>query len=304
MKEEIISPITKTNDVRIVAIIPVERVIELYKRKIRIDVQKYFNDVKQLTIYKCNKTNLRFFTPFSAAGDESFYVELDRVRPQHRTRWKWEHEQIINHITSGMKVLEIGCGWGTFLRKAKENGALVTGLELTKNVVESNLDLDLRAELIEQHAIDNVGMYDLVCSFQVVEHIVELNSFLKKSIECLKAGGKFVISVPNYDCYLFRKDFDHTLNLPPHHISLWSKSALINIAQIYGLSVEEVITQPVSEKEYGQYYEVFLRNTIKLSNNKIREKIYTWTLPVVKKLFFRFFPPKVYTCITVIYKKQ
>jgi SAM-dependent methyltransferase len=157
-------------------------------------------------------------------------------------------------------------------------------------------------QLIDAHLQTHANHYDLICSFQVVEHIAELKDFFADSIACLKPGGLYAISVPNNACYLFSNDPDHTLNLPPHHINLWEEQSLRNIAPMFGLSVLAVHKEPANKLNYGNYYEVFLRNTLKLKGESL-ELVYKITRPIVK-LAMRLLPPKYGACITVIYQKQ
>ena len=75
-----------------------------------------------------------------------------------------------------------------------------------------------------------------------------------------------------------------------------------NIAPLFGLSVVAVHKEPANKLNYGNYYEVFLRNTLKLKGETL-ELVYKMTRPIVK-LAMRLQPPKYGACITVIYQKQ
>ena len=178
------------------------------------------------------------------------------------------------------------------------------GLELNPHAVASAQAKGLQVfnQLVDVHLQTHANYYDLICSFQVVEHIAELKDFFADSIACLKTGGLYAISVPNNECYLFSNDPDHTLNLPPHHINLWEEQSLRNIAPLFGLSVVAVHKEPANKLNYGNYYEVFLRNTLKLKGETL-ELVYKMTRPIVK-LAMRLQPPKYGACITVIYQKQ
>lgn len=299
-----ISPITKNNNVKFIQSIEKERIIKLYS-SIGYDVERFFKDIKTIDIYECNETKLRYFHPSNIAGDAKFYEDLDKNTTNYYSNWKWEHDMAIKHVNAGDAILEIGCAYGNFLKKTISKGATKTvGLELNKNAVADAVKngLDVRVEFIEDHAQNNSEMYDMVCSFQVVEHISDLDSFMKASIACLKKGGTLVISVPNNDCYLFKNDLDHTLNLPPHHMGLWTEESLTNIAKIYNLEVTKVYKQPAIKENYGIYYEVFLRNTLGFKG-VFKSLILTITRPIVK-ILLGIFKPNPGVCITVVYKKK
>lgn len=299
-----ISPITKTDDVSFIKSIKTDRIIRLYKN-LGYDVARFFDKLDTVDIYECNVSKLKYFYPSNIAGDADFYEALGKNTKNYYADWKWEHEQVIKHVQNDASILEVGCAHGSFLKKALEMGAgRVCGLELNLHAVEeaNKNGLDVRSELIEEHAKKMQGQYDLVCSFQVVEHISDLDSYISESLACLKQGGKLVISVPNFDCYLYKNDLDHTLNLPPHHMGLWTEESLINIAKIYNLEIVEILKQPAVKENYGLYYEVFLRNTLKL-DGILKTIVLSSTRPIVKMLM-KIFPPKLGVCITAIYRKK
>lgn len=299
-----ISPITKTNNVKLIHSIKTNRIVKLYK-KLGYDVERFFDGLNTVDIYQCNDSKLKYYHPNTIAGDAKFYEDLDKNTTNYYSTWKWEHDQVIKYVNNNASVLEVGCAYGNFLKKALEVGAAkVCGLELNQNAIKDaqKNGLDVKSELIEEHAKNHTNEYDLVCSFQVVEHISDLDSFIKSSLDSLKQGGTFVISVPNNDCYLYKNDLDHILNLPPHHMGLWTEESLLSIAKIYNLEVVEIQKQPASKENYGIYYEVFLRNTLKL-DGWLKSLILIPTRPVVK-LLMNIFPPKLGVCITAIYKKK
>ncbi len=299
-----ISPITKTDNVSFIKSIKTDRIIALYK-KLGYDVERFFVGLDKIDIYQCNESKLKYFHPTNIAGDADFYEALGKNTKNYYSDWKWEHEQVIKHVEKNASVLEVGCAHGSFLKKTLERGAgRASGLELNLHAVEEakKSGLDVSSEMIEEHAKKMKAQYDLVCSFQVVEHISDLDSYISSSLECLKQGGKFVISVPNFDCYLYQNDLDHTLNLPPHHMGLWTEEALRNIAKIYNLEVVEIKKQPAIKENYGLYYEVFLRNTLKLEGG-LKSLVLSTTRPLVK-ILMNIYPPKLGVCITAIYRKK
>lgn len=84
-------------------------------------------------------------------------------------------------------------------------------------------------ESVEDHAKRNRGRYDAVCSFQVLEHVADPRSFLEAAMSCLRPGGLLIVSVPSYDSFL-RRAPNLVLNMPPHHVTLWSDRALLGMA--------------------------------------------------------------------------
>lgn len=297
------SPLTKSNKVSLVKNISTSLIVDLYA-KMGVPVQHYFENLKSISIYRCDESGLLFYSPSTIAGDARFYELLDKVAANYYSSWKWEHDVVLRYVQPGSKVLEIGAAYGTFLKRSLEVGAqLAIGLELNENAIKAAKigGLDIRNELIEEHCLSHENAYDLVTSFQVVEHINDVNSFISSSLKCLKKNGIMAISVPNNDCYFFKNDPNHTLNLPPHHMGLWAEGSLRNLGDYFGLSVLGVYKQPASFQNYGTYYMVFLQNKLKLKG-KFLTLTYKLTKSVAKVLML-VSPPKFGACITVVYQK-
>ena len=224
-----------------------------------IAVSKYFKGIEEIFVYKCLDTGYRFYYPFDINGDSKFYEELEKF-PWYYMDWKWEYEMASNIIKSKDKVLEIGCGRGSFLEKMQQKGADCTGLELNKNSVLYGQDKKMKIlnESIQNHAKNNHERYDVVCSFQVVEHIAKIKEFLQASIDAIKPDGKLIISVPNnYGDSIILKD--NLLNMPPHHMGLWDSVSLSNLQNIFPFRLELLEVEPIQKYHFG-YYKSLVEN--------------------------------------------
>src|SRR5262249_15961186 len=60
---------------------------------------------------------------------------------------------------------------------------------------------------------------------QVLEHVTDPIEFLRAMARCTRSGGLVIISVPAEDGAL-GASVNYTLNLPPHHLTHWTDSAL------------------------------------------------------------------------------
>ncbi len=97
-------------------------------------------------------------------------------------------------LEPGMKVLELGCGWGSFARYAAEKyGAHVTGVTVSREQVKLGRELckGLPVDLQLQDYRKVTGQYDRVISIGILEHVGFKNyrSYMEVVNRTLKDNG-------------------------------------------------------------------------------------------------------------------
>jgi cyclopropane-fatty-acyl-phospholipid synthase len=102
------------------------------------------------------------------------------------------------NLSAGMRVLDIGCGWGSFAKYAAEKyGASVVGVTVSKEQVELGRDmcrgLSVEIRLQDYRAVE--GMFDRVVSLGMVEHVGYKNygTYMRVAHEHLKDKGIFLL---------------------------------------------------------------------------------------------------------------
>jgi len=251
MSKPLVSPVTGSKNIGKKLSIKTQDVINAYEAEDLEKAEAYLRHTKSIDIYECKDTGYRFYYPFTIFGDDRFYEYLQVKRPSY-SHLRWEHGPALKLINKNKRVLEVGSGSGEFLEQASTIAKEVRGLEFNQKAIASSKKrgLDVIGESIEKHAQSKSAYYDMVCMFQVLEHIWEVKSFLEASIRSIKKGGKLVIGVPNNNPYLFKHDVLHALNLPPHHSGLWNKRALSLLAKEFDLEVDTILIEPLNEPEY------------------------------------------------------
>jgi len=274
-----------------------KKIISLYNA-IDVKVDRFF-DKPEIYLYKCKYTGYRFYYPFNIVADAAFYEDISKNRPYYSQRW--EHFRALKYIGKKDKVLEIGSGFGIFLSMLKEKNISAKGLELNPHAVKEcklqNFDVD--DCLIQEVAEKNIEKFDVVATFQVLEHITEVKSFIQSALDTIKSGGKLIVGVPNNNPYLFISDKYHTLNLPPHHAGLWNKKSLQSLENIFPIKCKEIEFEPLITT-----YEYFIQFHINNAPTKILKKaisIFHKTAPnILRKICCRFIKGRN---IMVIYSK-
>ena len=133
-------------------------------------------------------------------------------------------------LEKGMRVLELGCGWGSFAQFAAERyGAEVTGYTVSKEQAQlarercAGLPVDIRLD--DYRAA--TGTYDRVISIGIMEHVGAKNyrTYMEVADRCLVDDGvAFVHTIGNI---VTRKAFD-----PWFHKYIFPNAHLPSVAQL------------------------------------------------------------------------
>ena len=263
----VLSPLTKSSNVYLVEIIRTDDLVKIYK-KFQLDIKKEFQGIKEIGLYHCHESDLYFFYP-SICGSEKFY--------EHMQSFDWyylddknEYEYASKFIKESDSVLEIGCGKGAFARKI--SAKKYTGLEFSQKASETATALGLTVlnQSIQVHESNHSEEYDVVCAFQVLEHVSDINSFIKSSIRCLKPNGLLILSVPSFDSFS-RYTTNFSLDMPPHHVTRWTDKALSNLVKYFDIELLEIIHEPLQLAHRQMYVQAILRRSlINFSKQKVK----------------------------------
>jgi len=198
-RRSVISPLTENDEVELLEEIDVSDLKAVWFRSFAVDVSKEFSGIRTLGFYRCLNSGLRFFHP-AIVGSESFYEALQQ-QSWYYLKEKAEYEFALGFISQRDNVLEIGCGRGEFAKKIAAKSYL--GLELSSKAQKMAAADGIRVLIqpVETHRLQCQQRYDVVCAFQVLEHVANPTAFIEACTCCLKSGGLLILSVPNLDSY-------------------------------------------------------------------------------------------------------
>jgi 2-polyprenyl-3-methyl-5-hydroxy-6-metoxy-1,4-benzoquinol methylase len=216
---------------------------KLYSQ-VGLDVSPYLDATSEIRMNKCLACDLGFFEPH-CAGDDVFYEQLQKFDWYYQSE-KPEYGYSRRFISDADTVLEVGCGKGAF-RSWLPASTEYTGLEFNDAAIRRARSdgLHVLKQPVQEHAESAPEKYDVVCSFQVLEHVPEPRGFVQGCVRALKPGGKLILAVPAEDSFLSIASDAH-LNMPPHHALRWTDRALRNLAAREGLSVVDLWHEPVA----------------------------------------------------------
>lgn len=98
-------------------------------------------------------------------------------------------------------LLEIGCGTGVFLAKAREHGFECAGLELSSYAADfvRKMGIPVETKSIEEANFAE-NTWDVIVMREVIEHLPHPLESLKTIHGWLKPGGVLFMATGNYDC--------------------------------------------------------------------------------------------------------
>jgi cyclopropane fatty-acyl-phospholipid synthase-like methyltransferase len=104
----------------------------------------------------------------------------------------------------GCRLLEIGCGHGDMLIEARKRGYEVAGVEFSAHAVEI-ANQRLGGSVVSLGSVDTVELpaqfFDLVAFVDVIEHVRDPKSFLRRVNGVLKPGGMAFLITPSLDSW-------------------------------------------------------------------------------------------------------
>lgn len=186
------------------------------------------------------------------------------------------------YVKSG-DLLEVGPATGEFACVARDAGFAPTLIEMDPNCCRFLRD-ELKLDVIEsgdpKSAIPKDRLFDVICMWQVVEHVPEFWKFIEIAASRLRPGGVFAMSTPNPDSFqakLLGRSWPHAD--VPRHLYLISPQWFERECHRWGLQPTLVTT--LDEGDVGlNYYGWFLWIRNRFGRFISRERIDRWSAAV------------------------
>jgi SAM-dependent methyltransferase len=203
-------------------------------------------------LYDCAACGFGFCDPFKNPG-AGYYARLEEMYPHEAQTatdpMSEEYDACLDFFkgrnVSGQRLLDVGCGGGGFLKRARELGFGITGIDYNAErlaAVRAELGADVFTGSVEDFVRARPDeRFDVVTIFEVVEHLDDPGRWLDAIHSLLKPGGHFFIGLPNRE-----RTFDpftgptmEWIDNPPHHLSRWTAPVLRKFASDHRFQVLE-----------------------------------------------------------------
>lgn len=252
---------------RLLASLEPNVIADQWLQKMGIELGDNFREIGPIQYCECRETGLRFYVPAIAAAGGDLYEQLAK----HKTYYmadKWEFREVLRNLAEPSTLLEVGVGDGHFLQAAHQKGHNCHALEL--NAKAASRVRSLGFEVYEQSLADFARNYqkrfDVICSFQVLEHVPRPLEFLESMIALLNPGGCLILSVPNAAVMRNIDPANQDLfNQPPHHMTHWDDDVFRSLPKLLPIKVKSIRREPLAPYHIAWVIMGYLRNKISIA---------------------------------------
>jgi 2-polyprenyl-3-methyl-5-hydroxy-6-metoxy-1,4-benzoquinol methylase len=152
------------------------------------------------------------------------------------------------YAIQGTRMLDLGCGNGSVTSYLASKGYEVSGIDASSQGIEQARKAYPALRFLQASAYDplseTLGLFDVIVSLEVVEHIFAPRVYMQRISELLNPGGTLIISTP-YHSYLKNLALALTGKMDEHftalwdngHIKFWSRKTLTTLLHEQGLEV-------------------------------------------------------------------
>ena len=210
-----------------------------------------------------NTVNKKEIEKFSKIAEEWWNIE-GKFKPLHKfnpLRIKYIKQKVMSHYNISLKskplknieLLDIGCGGGLLSEPMCRLGARVTAIDASQKNIDvasyhsKKNKLKINYLCSSPEKIKLTKKFDVILNMEVVEHVDDLDLFLKKSSLMLKKNGLMFVSTLNktLKSYVFAIiGAEYVLNWLPIGTHDWNKfvkpEELVNIADNNNLKLIKV----------------------------------------------------------------
>ena len=212
---------------------------------------------------KTNTINKGEIEKFSRIAEE-WWNPSGKFKPLHKfnpIRISYIKENIINTFKlknqekplKNLKILDIGCGGGLLSEPIYKLGADITGIDASEqNIRVAKLhakknNLSIKYYCTSPENLNTKLKYDVILNMEIIEHVEDVNLFIKTCAKFLKKNGIMFVATLNktLKSYVFAiVGAEYILRWLPIGTHEWEKfikpEELINISKKYNLKLENL----------------------------------------------------------------
>jgi 2-polyprenyl-3-methyl-5-hydroxy-6-metoxy-1,4-benzoquinol methylase len=164
--------------------------------------------------------------------------QLENMRRDYRC----ELERLLPLLPARQRLLEVGCSSGFFLKAVQPLFDEVRGVELGEEAIR-HADPSVRPNIVNAPFSADLfppGSFDVVCFFQILDHLLDPVQTIRDACQLLKPGGLVVLLNHNIRSWFPRVLGERCPMYDVEHIYLFDQKTVSQLLQKTGFEVVEV----------------------------------------------------------------
>ncbi len=222
-----------------------------------LSCKDHFLTGEMFTIVNCRDCGFRFTNPRPPADHLGKYYQSPEYISHSNSRkglfnslyqvvrkyTLWNKYKMITGISTGNRILDIGCATGEFLGYMKKRGWETTGIEPDAQVREQARQ-SLGPVVFDEPYLEQLpaASFDVITLWHVLEHVAGLQERMKSLNRLLVPGGILIVAVPNsdsHDASIYR-DYWAGFDVP-RHLYHFSPSSMKKLLDLFGFRLVKTI---------------------------------------------------------------
>ncbi len=163
--------------------------------------------------------------------------------PTAPERYGFDYAQALERVAfcrayvPGGKALDVGCGYGAFVRRLSEHGYEAMGLDMPDTARQARRSSGVRVLT----SLPEGSSFDLITGFDVVEHYYHPREELRRLAAALAPGGALILETFRTDCAdVQAQRLEHEDIKPVEHLHMYREAHVRQLVEAAGLRVETV----------------------------------------------------------------
>ena len=209
---------------------------------------------------RCDRCHLIYSNPiwepdeFKAAYEKAEYIIEEQIS-NYASDYARQLKRLMQKMESHESLLEIGCGDGFFLKEAKAAGFRhVHGVEPGRDAV-GRAPEDIRKNIINdffQPGLFQNEKFDVICLFQVFDHLLDPGTIIQDLLPMLKPGGWLLAINHNIHSWMTRILRESSPMFDIQHIYLFDPKTMKLLMHQHGF--EEIACHSIVNRYAMNYF--------------------------------------------------
>jgi 2-polyprenyl-3-methyl-5-hydroxy-6-metoxy-1,4-benzoquinol methylase len=256
----------------------VARDIVKYCRACGSPDSRFLFEIQQRRVHRCEECThvyldvvhssdsiRHLYAHYGSSGQSQYFAGIDEQVKRNLDGYLARCKVLLRGRVEQPRLLDVGCGNGVLLSRARACGFQITGTEISAPLAaqaSQRLGCTVHRQFLTELAFPDAS-FDVVTMYDLIEHLQDPRSDLEQVFRIVKPGGVFFILTPNDEAFLrriskmlYRLSF-HSFDEPmrrlyyPDHLSYFTAESLSQLLCRAGFELVslESVNQELSRLE-------------------------------------------------------